>query len=78
MEARIQRWGNSLAIRLPAAILKQAELDQDARVNISVDGSRIVLEPIVKYELKDLLARITDDNRHEVVDFGGPVGKEVL
>ena len=29
------------------------------------------------YTLKDLLAQITEENRHEEIDFGPPVGKEV-
>ena len=78
MLAKVQKWGNSLAVRLPSQIIKQAELAQDATVNISIEDHRIVIEPAMKFELKDMLAKITKANLHNEVDFGGPVGKEIL
>jgi antitoxin MazE len=41
----IKRWGNSLGVRLPAAIAKAANLHVDQRVHISVEGGRVVIEP---------------------------------
>jgi antitoxin MazE len=79
METTIRKWGNSPAVRLPAAVLREASLGVEQRVNISVSQGRIVIEPSdrVSYELDALVEGITSGNRHEEADFGGPVGKEV-
>lgn len=78
MEGRVQKWGNSLALRIPAAFARQAGLGQDSSVDISVEGDRIVIKPArpQKYRLADLVAAISDDNVHGEVDSGSPVGGE--
>ena len=78
MEAVIRKWGNSPALRLPSAVMKSAALELEQHVTITATRGRIVIEPAKKpdYKLEDLLAGITDDNAHDEVDFGGPVGQE--
>lgn len=78
MEGRVQKWGNSLALRIPAAFARQAGLGQDSPVDISVEGDRIVIKPArpQEYRLVDLVAAISDDNVHAEVDSGSPVGGE--
>lgn len=80
MESVIKKWGNSPALRLPARVLKEADLSLEQKVSITVADGRIVIEPseLVDYNLNDLLAGITAQNTHHEVDFGKPVGKEVL
>jgi antitoxin MazE len=79
METTIRKWGNSPAVRLPAAILREAAFGVEQRVNISVSQGRIVIEPSdrVTYDLDALVDGITAGNRHEEADFGAPVGKEI-
>lgn len=79
METTIRKWGNSPAVRLPAAVLREAEIGLEQRVSISVSQGRIVIEPTdrVTYDLDTLVDGITAGNRHEEVDFGAPVGKEI-
>lgn len=79
METTIRKWGNSLAVRLPAAVLREAAFGVEQRVNISVSQGRIVIEPSdrVTYDLDALVDGISARNRHEEADFGAPVGKEV-
>jgi antitoxin MazE len=79
METTIRKWGNSPAVRLPAAVLREAAFGVEQRVNISVSQGRIVIEPSdrVTYDLDALVDGITAGNRHEEADFGAPVGKEV-
>lgn len=79
METTIRKWGNSPAVRLPAAVLREAELGVEQRVNISVSQGRIVIEPSdrVTYDLDALVDGITAGNRHGEADFGVPVGKEI-
>lgn len=80
MEAVIRKWGNSPALRLPVAALKDAALSLEQKVNITVTRGRIVIEPSdrVDYDLSELVASITPKNTHAEVDFGLPVGKEVF
>ncbi len=80
MEAIIRKWGNSPALRLPSAVMKSAALELEQNVIITATKGRIVIEPATKpkYKLEDLLAGITDDNAHDEVDFGVPVGQEAL
>ncbi|MBS9426383.1 AbrB/MazE/SpoVT family DNA-binding domain-containing protein [Photorhabdus caribbeanensis] len=76
----IKKWGNSPSVRLPVAIMKAAFLNVDDTVNITVEDGRIVIIPVKakEYSLDALLAGITPENVHEKVNFGSPVGKELL
>ena len=76
MNTRIQKWGNSLAVRIPRAFAEQMGLQTDSPVNISLEGDRLVIEP-VRFALADLLADVTPENIHGETDWGAPVGKEV-
>jgi antitoxin MazE len=79
MLVEIVKWGNSTAVRLPAAILKQVRVALGDRLELRAEGSRIVLERAPReYTLDELVAGITKKNRHSAVDFGAPVGREAL
>ena len=80
MQTDIKKWGNSAVVRLPAAMLAQLKLAVGAPVELKTEGGRIVIEPSEKpiYKLEDLVAGITDANRHDAVDWGRPVGREVV
>ncbi len=60
--------------------MKSAAFDLEQHVIITSTKGRIVIEPATQpeYKLEDLLAGMTDENAHDVVDFGGPVGQEAL
>jgi antitoxin MazE len=79
MEAVIRKWGNSPAVRLPVAMLKQAGLQSDQRVELLVADGCILIQPSpkVEYSLDALVNGITRANSHAEADFGRPVGKEV-
>jgi antitoxin MazE len=49
-------------------------------VDAREERGRIVVEPVRApvYDLKTLVAGITKENRHDEIDFGGPMGKEIL
>jgi antitoxin MazE len=80
METVIKKWGNSPALRLNASVMKSAQLNIDQQVSVKVQKGQIVIEPVAKreYPLEELLGGITAKNLHSEVDFGGPVGKELL
>lgn len=79
MQTRVGKWGHSLAIRIPGAMAREVALSEGNPVQLSVESGRLVVEPIKKaprYTLEELVAGITDENRHEEIDWGPPVGKE--
>jgi antitoxin MazE len=80
MVVQIAKWGNSLAIRIPAAHAKEIGLAENAKAELSVQDGRLVLMPletIPDLDLDGLVAQITDDNRHEEISTGAAVGREV-
>ncbi len=77
MESGIKKWGNSPALRLTAATMKEAGLSVDQKVSVNVQRGRIVIEPLTVYSLEELVAGINEDNQHADVDFGKRVGKEI-
>jgi antitoxin MazE len=79
MRVSVKKWGNSAAVRIPAAVLEATQVQLDEEVDIREEAGRIVIEPVreKKYKLEDLLKGITKDNIHEEIDFGPPEGKEV-
>jgi antitoxin MazE len=75
---KIQKWGNSLAVRIPQVLAEQAGLAEGTSVFVRMDDGKLVISrERRKYRLDDLLDRITPENRPEVVDWGPPVGKEI-
>lgn len=80
MEAVIRKWGNSPALRLPTAVLKQAGYQLEQKVDLVVSRGRIIIQPSerVEYALEALLDGLNEANVHPAVDFGAPVGKEAL
>jgi antitoxin MazE len=78
MQTRIQKWGNSLAVRIPKAFVKEARIAYGTAVDLSIADGKIVIDPRVEpaYKLDDLLKGVTKGNLHTEVDTGGPVGRE--
>lgn len=75
MKTRVQRWGNSLAVRIPSAFAEQAGLAQESPVDLLLEGDQIIIRP-QRTRLEDLLAGVTPDNLHGETDFGAPAGRE--
>ena len=78
MTAVVRKWGNSAAVRIPAATLAAAGLKPDDPVEVREENGRIVIEKArrSKVDLQELIDGITPENRHEETDWGPPVGKE--
>ena len=80
MKTTAQKWGNSLAIRLPKSVAQQAGLKVKDDLEIEVREGTLVLRPHLRrvYRLEDLVKRISPRNLHKELGFGGPVGREAL
>jgi antitoxin MazE len=78
MIAKIQKWGNSLGVRIPKSVAQDARIGEGSSVELSVEEGRVILAPLKsrKYTLKELVDKITPQNMHGESDWGPPVGKE--
>jgi antitoxin MazE len=83
MEARavtttVQRWGNSLAIRIPKAFAQEAGLEENTEVEMGVRGGALLVRPARKdWRLDELVAGITSSNTHGETTWGPRTGREV-
>jgi antitoxin MazE len=79
MRTRVQKWGNSLALRIPKSFAAEARLAQDALVDVSLVDGKLVVAPVGEpdFTLEQLLAGVSEQNLHREVDTGPAVGKEV-
>lgn len=79
MHVRVQKWGNSLAVRLPKPLAEDAEVKEGTVLNLSVSEGMVVATPVQKrkWSFKQLLARVSKKNLHAEVDFGPSVGREI-
>jgi antitoxin MazE len=74
---QIAKWGNSLGLRLPKSVAREAEIGEGDTVDVSVRSGVIVIRPSRPvYSLDRLVAKITPRNRHDESDWGAPVGHE--
>ena len=76
MQARVQKWGNSLAVRIPKSFASQSHLNQDSLVEMSVEDGKIILVPVPQpaMTLAELLEGVTTENLHGETETGTSVG----
>jgi len=79
MKTRVQKWGHSLAVRIPKPLADEVGLKDNSPVEISLRDRQLVVVPLAKlaYSLDALLAQVTEANLHGEADFGTAVGGEV-
>ena len=79
MKTTVQKWGNSLAIRVPKSIATQVGLKAQDDLEIEVQDGNVVLKPQVRRvcRLDDLVKRITSKNVHGEIDTDSPIGREI-
>jgi len=79
MKSTVQKWGNSLAIRIPKSFAAEIDLYQGAEIDLVLLENKIQIEPIKKKKitLDDLLSQVNEENIHKEVDTGKPVGMEI-
>jgi antitoxin MazE len=80
MKARVQKWGNSLAIRIPKSSAAEAGLHINAAVELSVVNGVLLVQPVPPPEptLDELLQGVTDANIPGEWETGPAVGKEQM
>ena len=66
-----------MGIRIPNLFVREFSLKNGSVVNINNNGNEIVIKPVKKSSLSEMLDNINDENLHQEVDWGNPVGKEI-
>jgi antitoxin MazE len=79
MHVRVQKWGNSLAVRIPKPLAQDAEVKEGTVLNLAVSDGKVVATPVPKRKLslRQLLAKVNKKNLHTEVHSGRSVGREV-
>ena len=79
MKVQVQKWGNSLALRIPKSFAVETNISQNSTVELTVKNGQINLKPInTEPTLEELLESITSENLHAEIDFGKAEGAENL
>jgi len=80
MQTTIQKWGNSLAIRIPKSFASETKINNGTEVDLLIKNNQLIIAPIIKeeYTLDAFLSEINDSNIHNEIDFGEPLGKELI
>lgn len=77
MNATLQKWGNSLALRIPSALAKDIDLQQGSEVDISLVEGKLVVNPKSRrLDLSQMLKEVSKKNIHAEYDWGKPMGQE--
>jgi antitoxin MazE len=79
MKTRVQKWGNSLALRIPKSFADEVGFKQETPVEVTLDNGKLVISPaiILKPTIDELVARITEKNLQPEFFTGPAVGKEI-
>lgn len=84
MITKVQKWGNSLGVRIPKSFASEVRFEDGSVVDMSLVNGNVVLKPVIlepvprkRYKLGDLVSGITAENTHQEVDSGQAVGREV-
>jgi antitoxin MazE len=77
MAVTLQKWGNSVGVRLPRPMLEQIGLKEGSQVDVLVEGDHLVIWR-ERLKLRDLLAQCKPENRPDPIDLGSPVGRELI
>ena len=79
MRTRLQKWGNSLGLRIPCSLAQEACIDAGSEVDLSILDGELIVKPgkRIKYRINDLLRQVTSKNIHAEIEVDAPVGREV-
>ena len=79
MRGRVQKWGNSLALRIPKSFADEIGLGQNSPIQLMIKEGALVVKPEREpnWRLEDLLEKVTKDNIHREWETGSAQGDEV-
>lgn len=77
MGATIQKWGNSLAVRIPKAVSEAAHLQENTSVDILVENDKIIIQRAAQPSIKELFAGFEGEYEPQSINWGEAVGGEI-
>ncbi|ECT8082590.1 type II toxin-antitoxin system antitoxin MazE [Salmonella enterica subsp. enterica serovar Carrau] len=80
IRSNVKRWGNSPAVRIPASVMQALNLNIDDEIKIELVEGKLIIEPVtneIEFSLDQLVNGITEENLHDLIEWGAPVGAEV-
>ena len=78
MYTKIQKWGNSQAVRIPKSILEKVKLKESDPVEIRVQEGNVLIIPVRKRKtLAERIAEYEGDYTSQEWNTGKPAGKEI-
>jgi antitoxin MazE len=80
MLVKVQKWGNSLAVRIPKAFAGEIRISENSSVKLTLNDGTISIKPVensYEYKLDDLVDQVNEANVHSEYDTGEPEGKEI-
>ena len=80
VQTRVQKWGNSLGVRIPRGLAEEVGLGAGSEVSLSAKDGELVVKPSIpaRLSLDDLLAEVSEENLHSSIDTGSAVGAEIF
>ncbi len=78
MQTKIQKWGNSLGLRIPKSFAAEARVEAGSTVDISVEDGDLIVKPVRRrrYRLSELLKKVNPKNVHGEISTGNATGRE--
>jgi antitoxin MazE len=78
MLTKVQKWGNSIALRIPKSFADEIRIAADSPVELTIEAGKLIVVPVgpEAYSLEELLAGVTPENIHAEIEWGEPVGDE--
>jgi len=78
MRKKVNKWGNSLGLRIPKLVAAEVGLEEDSLVNITIVNGSIVISPAreTPLELEAILNQVTKENHHGEANTGPSTGRE--
>ena len=78
MQTKIQKWGNSLGLRIPRSFAVEAQVKEGSMVDLSIQDGCLRVRPVRsrRYVLRELLKEVSPHNLHAEIQSGHPIGRE--
>jgi antitoxin MazE len=78
----LKRWGNSLAVRIPASVATEVAFTEGQEVDVQVQDGQVLVRPhtvIPRFSRERYLQQLRDSKLepHDEIDFGEPQGSEI-
>jgi antitoxin MazE len=78
MKTKLQKWGHSLAVRIPKSFISTINVKEHDNVELIVEDDQLIIKPLKhKYDIDELVSKINSDNLHNEIKTGSPIGNEI-